>query len=170
MKIPALVFFASVLLGSVASSALADGGDVRIEGDRVVAELEVPAALEDVRKVVDDPWTISGFYGDGNNVTRVHDGDCDTLRYAIDSFIGTVTYNVLYCVDADGARSTLAEPLEDMRAYEAVWRVEASGTGSKIRYELLVVPTIKLPRRVVRSTSKRSVKKLFVRLEEELGG
>lgn len=159
-----------VLLAAAPVAAWAGGADVRIEGDRVVVDLEVSASFDATRAVVVDPWAIAGLYGDGTTVTRVEQGDCDTLRYEVGSIVGDVSYTVAFCVEADGARATLTDPPGDMKAYEAVWKVEAAGEGTRIHYELLVVPTMKLPRRVIRSSTKRSVKKLFVRLEQELGG
>ena len=170
MKARSLIALAWLMAALAPAGASAGGGDVRIEDERVIAELEVPASPDAVMKLVADPWKIAGLYGDGTTVTRVQDGDCDTLHYAIDSFIGAVNYNVLFCVHGSGARADLAEPLENMRAYEAIWKIEAKGSGTKIHYELLVVPAMKLPQRVIRSSTRRSVRKLFVRLEEELGG
>ncbi len=155
----------------VPPAALAGGPDVRVEGERVVADLVVSAAEADVRALVDDPWRIAALYdGENTTITRVASGDCDTLYYAVDSFIGEVTYNVRFCVGPSGARAVLAEPLEDMKAYEATWQVTATDAGTRIHYELHVVPAMKLPRRAIRGSTRRSVKKLFVRLAEELGG
>lgn len=55
-----------------------------------------------------------------------------------------------------------------VQRHDAVWTVSAAGEGTHIRYELQLDPAMRLPRRVVMASSRRSVQKLFDRLAVEL--
>ncbi len=125
-----------------------------------------PAAT--VLAVAQSPTEIARIDGGGTVATLVKAGPCDRFHYAVPSFIGDVEYDVDFCRTADGSTATLVGD-GDMKHYRAAWRVEAQDGVTTLRYELEVTPAMRLPKAVVRSSSKRSVKKLFRNLQEEFG-
>ncbi len=149
--------------------ALAGDSDVRFEGEVLHAELTTSASAATVLAVAQSPSEIARIDGGGTVVTLVKAGTCDRFHYAIPSFIGDVEYDVDFCKTADGSTATLVGE-GDMKQYRAAWRVETQGSSTRLQYELEVVPNLRLPKSVIRSSSKSSVKKLFRHLEEEFGG
>lgn len=150
----------------IAATALAGGPSVEFEGDVLRARLTTHAPAAVVLAVAQSPLEIARIDGGGTVATLVQSGPCDRYHYAVPSLIGDVEYDVEFCKTANGSTATLVGE-GDMKTYRAAWRVESEVGATILHYELEVVPALKLPRRLVRSSSERSVRKLFRHLEEE---
>jgi hypothetical protein len=140
---------------------------VTAESGLITGRILVDRPLEEVRKTIGNPWEIARIDGGGVRVRLVASSDCDTLAYAVPTFLGPLRYTVRYCREAQGWSFELVES-EDLEHYEARWIALPKGDGTELRYELRIVPQMAVPRSLVEGASKRSVRKLLNRLRREL--
>jgi hypothetical protein len=161
----ALLLLCSALLGALPAASASAAPSVHVEGYKVLGTVDLDAPPAEVLAVIRDPHEVNRISRDKTQVKSTAVGDCLQVDYLSPSFVGDVEYRARLCDTPDGSRALLAEPVQDMTEYEAVWRVVARDGGSRVDYELVAVPALALPRALVARATKGPVHKMLAALE-----
>ena len=159
----------SLLLLSLAGVAQAAEPEVtQLDDHRVRGSVEVAVSADTARTLLADPRNVARIDNSGTTVTLKGDqGGCQLVHSAVAHPIASIAYDSKVCPTADGWRATLVKS-DDLQAFESVWRVEASGTGTRIQYEVRTIPDIPVPQFIVDRQTRESVRSLLVKLRTHL--
>ena len=120
------------------------------------------------------PWlrdapSVARLDGGSTRVTAVSaEGGCQVYDYVSESILSDITYRVRQCPTADGLVSTLISS-PSFSAYVARWSVQPAGAGAALRYDILTEVTMMVPSSLVRSTTRRAVRRMLDKLVEHFG-
>lgn len=151
------------------ATAAAGEPELTWRGDTLVVDVVVDAPLERVLPILTTPTEIARIDGGGTEITLLSQGPCDELNFKVPSFVGAIEYVVDFCRNAEGSVATLKRS-EDMAQYRAAWSARPTEGGVHIHYEILALPAMRVPKRLVLGATKRQVRRLFEKMVTELEG
>jgi hypothetical protein len=129
----------------------------REEPGIIITSLLVPASAEEVRAVLDDPVTFSGFTPDVLSMRVEPRGRCKLLSFQSRGLLEPMRYSTLRCPSDLGWRETLFQS-DDFTRYDADIALEDAPGGTLITYKLSVGLDLPVPDVVISRNVKRSAK------------
>jgi len=159
-----LVAIVAVLLGTLVSPAHAEDERVEVAEDGTVRiTREVPLPRSALLQVLVDPALASVLAPDVLSKERLTEGACPVYRVATKGIFRPFVYDFTSCTTDSGVTEELVAS-EDFLAFSSRWHLEDRPGGTRIRYELLVEPRLKVPGGLVRLSQRRSMRATMRRL------
>lgn len=156
------------LIGSLFPlNSLAQDPVLETDNATVRGSIHVDAPAEHVRAFVGEPIQIARLDGRGATVDVLTRASCSDILTRSPTIIGQISYRSRVCPTGNGWSNTLLSS-EDLDQFHAVWSVEPEGSGSKLSYELTVVPKGPVPLMLVVQGSKSAVKGLLSSIRDVL--
>ena len=145
--------------------------EVRADGT-VAARMDIAAPPEAVRALIGDARRLATIDG---TLTATAQPDaaqrgCQLIDYDIPHPVMHVAYRVRACPIADGWTYSLVSS-ENMAEFRASWQVTPTPSGgSTVRYEVLTVPSLPIPRWVIERQSVAAMQVFLPRFSAYLEG
>ncbi len=168
-SLPARGLAALVLAAALPTSAGADEIEVRIDDGHIIATTTVDASVEAARALLGDPVRLAQVEGRGAEVSSRPVDGCIVSRITAPSGLGQIEYTVRSCEVADGFVGSLVEA-EQLRSMDARWTFTEEDGRLRLTYDLVFVPRVAVPARLVAMLAKRGVRRLLVAVRDELAG
>lgn len=157
MKIRAL----PLVLGALYSlNGWAEDPVLETQNATVRGSVYVDAPADKVRALVGDPVEIARIDDRGATVDILNRASCTDLLTRSPTIVGPISYRSRVCPTATGWSNTLVSS-EDFEQFHEVWSVASEGRGTRLSYELTVVPKGPVPVMIVIQGTKNAVKGLL---------
>jgi len=132
----------------------------------LVGHVDIAASPDAVWALVADPGQVARFDA-GRETTSEPDGTCHKVTMTIRHPLASPTFHTRSCPDGE---RTVRQVLTggDMAAFDAEWRVEARGDGTRLHHRWKGEPASYAPQWIVHRMALKGATKLMAALRDHL--
>lgn len=157
------------MLSSLLTLALAAPSvDVTAEGV-VRGEVVVSTPPEQVMERMKASASRAKAMASTAKITAEPAGDCELEHVFVANAIKDVRYDIRTCATDMKVHSTLVSS-DDFTDFVATWRFAPADGGTKITYDLTMVPSFYVPGFVIKAQAKKGVLEALQGIEKTFGG
>ena len=139
------------------------------ESGAMRGSVEVSADVDAVRALIRDPVALARIVDGEVQVSTQDDGDCKRVTTTAPHPLMSVTYTTRSCPTETGVQDALVESSQ-LSTFQAEWKVEPLGAGSRITYQLDVRPKVPVPSFMVRRSARKGVVDSLVAVRDRFSG